>query len=315
MTLPVTREDIRAAHERIRPYIRRTPVLNLPGGALGHDGPVSLKLEFLQHAGSFKPRGAFNTLLTQPIPKVGIAAASGGNHGAAAAYAAKQLGIPARIFVPEISSPAKVEIIRRFGAEVVIGGLRYADALSACGTYIAETGALSVLAYDALTTILGQGTVALEWEEDAPGIDTVLVAVGGGGLIAGIASAWAGKGIRVIGVEPEGSRALHASLEAGRPVDVTVESVAADSLGARNTGEWVFNIARATVDHVALVKDEAIRDAQRTLWRDWRIASEPGGAAARAALLSGAYQPKPGERVGVLLCGANVELSKLAELF
>ena len=291
------------------------PVLNLPGGALGHDGPVSLKLEFLQHAGSFKPRGAFNTLLTQPIPKVGIAAASGGNHGAAAAYAAKQLGIPARIFVPEISSPAKVEIIRRFGAEVVIGGLRYADALSACGTYIAETGALSVHAYDALTTIQGQGTVALEWEEDAPGIDTVLVAVGGGGLIAGIASAWAGKGIRVIGVEPEGSRALHASLEAGRPVDVTVESVAADSLGARNTGEWVFNIARATVDHVALVKDEAIRDAQRTLWRDWRIASEPGGAAARAALLSGAYQPKPGERVGVLLCGANVELSKLAELF
>ncbi len=315
MILPVTLEDIRAAHERIRPYVRRTPVLNLPGGALGHGGPVSLKLEFLQHAGSFKPRGAFNTLLTQPIPKAGIAAASGGNHGAAVAYAAKQLGIPARIFVPEISSPAKVEIIRRFGAEVVIGGQRYADALSACGTYIAETGALSVHAYDALTTIQGQGTVALEWEEDAPGLDTVLVAVGGGGLIAGIASAWAGKGIRVVGVEPEGSRALHASLEAGRPVDVTVESVAADSLGARNTGELVFSIARAAVDHVALVKDEAIRDAQRTLWRDWRIASEPGGAAAMAALLSGAYRPKPGERVGVLLCGANVELSKLAGLF
>jgi threonine dehydratase len=315
VTLPVTREDIRAAHERIRPYVRRTPVLNLPGGALGHGGPVSLKLEFLQHAGSFKPRGAFNTLLTQPIPKAGIAAASGGNHGAAVAYAAKQLGIPARIFVPEISSPAKVEIIRRFGAEVVIGGQRYADALSACGTYIAETGALSVHAYDALTTIQGQGTVALEWEEDAPGLDTVLVAVGGGGLIAGIASAWAGQGIRVVGVEPEGSRALHASLEAGRPVDVTVESVAADSLGARNTGELVLSIARAAVDHVALVKDAAIRDAQRTLWRDWRIASEPGGAAAMAALLSGAYRPKPGERAGVLLCGANVELSKLAELF
>jgi len=314
VTLPVTRDDLRAAHERIRPYIRWTPVLNVQGGALGHDGPVSLKLEFLQHAGSFKPRGAFNTLLTQPIPKVGIAAASGGNHGAAVAYAAKQLGIPARIFVPEISSPAKVELIRRFGAEVVIGGQRYADALSACGKYIAETGALSVHAYDALTTIQGQGTVALEWEEDVPGLDTVLVAVGGGGLIAGIASAWAGRGIRVIGVEPEGSRALHASLEAGRPVDVTVESVAADSLGARNTGELVFSIARAAVDHVALVKDEAIREAQRTLWSDWRIASEPGGAAAFGALLSRAYQPKPGERVGVLLCGANVELSKLAEL-
>jgi threonine dehydratase len=314
VTLPISRDDIRAAHERIRRYIRRTPVWNLPAGTLGHDGPVSLKLELLQHAGSFKPRGAFNTLLTQAIPKVGVAAASGGNHGAAVAYAARELGIPARIFVPEISSPAKVEAIRRFGAEVVIGGQRYADALGACGSYIAETGALSIHAYDALTTIEGQGTLALEWEEDAPGLDTVLVAVGGGGLIAGIASAWAGRGIKVVGVEPEGSRALHASLEAGRPVDVTVESVAADSLGARNTGELVFSIARAAVDHVALVTDAAIREAQRTLWRDWRIASEPGGAAALGALLSGAYRPRPGERVGVLLCGANVELSKLGEI-
>lgn len=314
MTLPISREDIRAAHERIRPHVRRTPVLSLPQGAFGHVGPVSLKLEFLQHAGSFKTRGAFNTLLTQPVPKAGVAAASGGNHGAAVAYAAKQLGIPARIFVPEISSPAKVEVIRRFGAEVIIGGQRYADALGACGSYIAESGALSIHAYDALSTIEGQGTVALEWEEDGQGLDTVLVAVGGGGLISGIASWWTGRGIKVVGVEPEGSRALHASLEAGRPVDVAVESVAADSLGARNTGELVFSIARAAVDHVALVKDVAIREAQRTLWRDWRIASEPGGAAALAALLSQAYRPQPGERVGVLLCGANVELSKLAEL-
>jgi threonine dehydratase len=314
VTLPVSRDDIRAAHERIRPHIRRTPIFSLPDGAFGHDGPVSLKLEFLQHAGSFKPRGAFNTLLTQKVPRVGVAAASGGNHGAAVAYAAKQLGIPARIFVPEISSPAKVEAIRRFGAEVVIGGQRYADALGACNTYVAETGALSIHAYDSLPTIQGQGTVALEWEEDAQGLDTVLVAVGGGGLISGIASAWAGRGIKVVGVEPEGSRALHASLEAGRPVDVTVESVAADSLGARNTGELVFTIARAAVDHVALVKDAAIREAQRTLWRDWRIASEPGGATALGALLSQAYRPQKGERVGVLLCGANVELSKLAEL-
>lgn len=313
MTLPLSRDDIRTAHERIRPHIRRTPVFSLPGGALGHDGPVSLKLEFLQHTGSFKPRGAFNTLLTQPVPKAGVAAASGGNHGAAVAYAARQLGIPARVFVPEISSPAKVELIRRFGAEVVVGGPRYADALVACGAYIADTGALSVHAYDSLSTIQGQGTVALEWEEDGQGLDTVLVAVGGGGLIAGIASWWAGRGIKVVGVEPEGSRALHASLEAGRPVDVTVESVAADSLGARNTGELVFSIARAAVDHVALVTDAAIREAQRTLWREWRIAAEPGGAAALAALLSKAYRPQPGERVGVLLCGANVELSKLAE--
>jgi threonine dehydratase len=314
VTLPISPADIRAASERIRPYIRRTPVWDLPRGTFGHDGPVSLKLEFLQHAGSFKTRGAFNTLLTQPVPKAGVAAASGGNHGAAVAYATRQLGIPARIFVPEISSPAKVEIIRRLGAEVVIGGLRYADALSTCGSYIAETGALSVHAYDAISTIQGQGTVALEWEEDGQGLDTVLVAVGGGGLISGIASWWAGRGIKVVGVEPEGSRALHASLEAGRAVDVQVESIAADSLGARNTGELVLSIARAAVDHVALVTDVAIREAQRALWRDWRIASEPGGAAALAALLSGAYRPRSGERVGVLLCGANVELSKLAEL-
>jgi len=314
MSLPVSRDDIRAAHERIRPYIRRTPAWRLLGGALGHDGPVSLKLELLQHAGSFKPRGAFNTLLTQRVPEAGVAAASGGNHGAAVAYAARRLGVPARIFVPEISSPAKVEVIRRLGAEVVIQGLRYADALQACAEYIARTGALSIHAYDALSTIQGQGTVALEWEEEEPGLDTVLVAVGGGGLISGIASWWAGRGVKVVGVEPEGSRALHASLEAGRPVDVAVESIAADSLGARNTGGLVFSIARAAVDHVALVSDAAIREAQRTLWRDWRIASEPGGATALSALLSGAYRPRSGERVGVLLCGGNVELNKLAEL-
>jgi threonine dehydratase len=314
MTLPVSRNDIRAAHERIRPYIRRTPAWRLPGGALGHDGLVSLKLELLQHAGSFKSRGAFNTLLTQQVPEAGVAAASGGNHGAAVAYAARRLGVPARIFVPEISSPAKVEVIRRLGAEVVIQGLRYADALQACAEYIARTGALSIHAYDALPTIQGQGTVALEWEEEEPGLDTVLVAVGGGGLISGLASWWAGRGVKVVGVEPEGSRALHASLEAGHPVDVTVESIAADSLGARNTGALVFSIARAAVDHVALVSDAAIREAQRTLWRDWRIASEPGGATALSALLSGAYRPRPGERVGVLLCGGNVELSKLAEI-
>lgn len=314
MALTISQDDIRAAHARIRPHIRRTPLLELPSGAFGHDGPVSMKLEFLQHAGTFKPRGAFNTLLTTKAPKVGVAAASGGNHGAAVAYAASQLGLPARIFVPEISSPAKIEAIRRFGAEVVLIGARYADALVACNAYVAETGALPVHAYDAIPTITGQGTVALEWEEDGGGLDTVLVAVGGGGLIAGVASFWAGRGVKVVGVEPEGSRALHASLEAGRPVDVTVESIAADSLGARNTGELIFSIAREAVDHVALVTDAAIRQAQRTLWQDFRIASEPGGAASVAALLSGAYEACAGERVGVLLCGANVELAKLAEV-
>ena len=286
----ITRTDIELAHTRIAPHIRRTPVWSLPRG-FGHDGPVSLKLEFLQHAGSFKARGAFNTLLSRPVPEAGIAAASGGNHGAAVAYAAKQLGVKARIFVPEISSPAKIAVIRAHGAEVVIGGARYADAQAACDLFVAETGALRIHPFDADTTIAGQGTVGLEWEADAPGIDTVLVAVGGGGLIAGIASWWAGR-VKVVGVEPEGSRALHAALEAGEPVDVEIESVAADSLGARNVGDLVYSIAVDAVDHVALVTDAAIRGAQRSLWADWRIASEPGGAAALAGLISGAYKPE-----------------------
>jgi threonine dehydratase len=309
----VSPADIRAAHARVAPHVRRTPVLDLPAGVFSYDGPVSLKLEFLQHAGSFKPRGAFNTLLSQPVPEAGVAAASGGNHGAAVAYAASRLGLKARIFVPEISAPAKIAVIRAHGAEVVIGGARYADAQEACDRYVAETGALRIHPFDAVPTIAGQGTVALEWEEDAPGLDAVLVAVGGGGLIAGMAAWWKGR-VKVVGVEPEGSRALHAALEAGGPVDVPVESVAADSLGARNVGDLVYALCRDAVDHLALVPDEAIREAQARLWREFRIASEPGGAAALAALISGAYRPKPGERVGVLLCGANVDLGKLAEI-
>ena len=308
----ITPDDIRAAQARIAPHIRRTPAWTLRPGAFGHDGPLSLKLEFLQHAGSFKTRGAFNTLLSQPVPPAGIAAASGGNHGAAVAYAAKRLGARARSCVPAMASPAKVAAIRLHGAEIVIGGARYADAQEACNHYIAQTGALGIHPFDADATIAGQGTLGLEWEEDGAPLDTVLVAVGGGGLIAGIALWWAPR-VKVVGVEPEGSRALHAALEAERPVDVPVESVAADSLGARNTGERVFEICRERVDHVALVGDEAIRDAQARLWRDWRIAAEHGGATALAALVSGAYRPQPGERVGVLLCGANVDLATLAE--
>lgn len=312
MTKPVSTDAIRAAHARIAPHIRRTPVLDLPAGAFRHAGPISLKLEFLQHAGSFKSRGAFNTLLSHEIPVAGVAAASGGNHGAAVAYAARALGVKARIFVPEISSAAKVAAIRSFGAEIVIGGARYADAQEACDRFVAEGGALRVHPFDAAATIAGQGTAALEWEADAPGLDTVLVAVGGGGLIAGLASWW-GRRVRVVGVEPEGSRALHAALEAGGPVDVSVDSVAADSLGARNVGGLVHAIAREAVDRVALVPDVAIREAQRVLWREYRIATEPGGAAALAALLAGAYKPAAGERVGVLLCGANVDLATLQE--
>src|SRR4051812_44777873 len=309
----IGQDDIQAAYARIKPHVRRTPVVCADAADLGLTSgrPLTFKLEFLQHTGTFKPRGAFNNLLSRSVPAAGVAAASGGNHGAAVAYAAQQLKHKATIFVPDVSSPVKIARIGSYGADVRIGGARYADALDACNAFIETSGALSVHAYDAAETIAGQGTVGLEWEEEAPELDTVLVAVGGGGLIAGIA-AWYGRRLKVVGVEPEGSRCLHASLEAGRPIDVTVESIAADSLGARNTGQLVFDIARANVDHVALVPDDAIVAAQRLLW-DWlRIATEPGGAAALAALIAQKYKPRADEKVGVLLCGANVDLARLA---
>ncbi len=277
MTLPVSRDDISAAHARVAGFVRRTPTWTLPR-AFGHDGPVSLKLELLQHGSSFKPRGAFNTMLVGPIPPVGVAAASGGNHGVAVAYAARELGVRARIFVPEIASPTKIAAIRGFGAVFVIGGARYADAQEACDLHIAASGALRVHPFDALTTIAGQGGVALEWEADGGPLDTVLVASGGGGLVAGV-GAWLHGRVKVVAVEPEGSRALHAALAAGGPVDVAVDSVAADSLGARNVGALVYSICSQVIHHVALVRDDAIVDAQRTLWRDYRLAAEPGGAA------------------------------------
>ena len=313
MPLPVTPALIAAANERIAGRVRTTPLFEADG--LGLAACVQLKLEFLQHAGTFKPRGAFNSLLSGNVPKAGVAAASGGNHGAAVAYAARELGHRATIFVPEISSPAKIAAIRAFGADVRVGGARYNDALDACTTFIAETGAFSVHAYDAVPTIAGQGTVAREWEQQAADDlpDTVLVAVGGGGLISGMAAWWQGR-VKLVGVEPEGSCALHAAMAAGEPVDVEVNSVAADSLGARRAGGLVHEIASRYVDRVALVSDDAITSAQTLLWQRLRIASEPGGAAAFAALLSGAYQPAKGERVGVLLCGANVSLAVLGKI-
>lgn len=307
----ITPDDIRAAHARIAGRVRRTPTMTLPPETFGTPVPVVMKLEFLQVTGTFKARGAFNTLLGDTMPAAGVCAASGGNHGIAVAHAAASLGIPARIFVPEISSPAKIARIRETGAELVVGGARYSDALAACEAHAAATGALSVHAYDAWPTMAGQGTVGLEWEEDAGGLDTVLVAVGGGGLISGIAR-WFDRRVKVVGVEPEGSSALHAALAAGGPVDVEVQSIAADSLGARNVFARVHETASAYVDHVALVPDAAIREAQKRLWLGLRAASEPGGAAALAALLCGAYRPAPGERVGVLACGANVDLAALA---
>ncbi len=311
MKIDVTRADVEAAHRRIAPHVRRTPILEAasPVGA----APVSLKLEFLQHAGSFKPRGAFNNLLTRKAPAVGCATASGGNHGAAVAYAAGKLGIPAKVFVPRIAAAPKVAKIRAYGADVHVEGADYFDAQALCDAYVAETGALKIHPYEAPETIAGQGTVALEWDEDLerlalPPLDVALIAVGGGGLIAGAAAAFSER-TRIVGVEPEGSRALHAAFEAGRPVDVPVGSLAADSLGARKVGDLCFEMCRRRVERVALVSDAAIEDAQLRLWRQFQIVAEPGGAAAFAALASGAHVAKAGERVGVLVCGANADLT------
>lgn len=306
--MTIARAHIAEAAGRIAAYVRRTPVMRLESPV-----PCELKLEQLQLTGSFKARGAFNSLLSTRVPEAGVTAASGGNHGAAVALAANRLGLPARIFVPSIASPAKLAVIRDAMADVTVAGDRYAEALEACLAYQAETGAISIHAYDAEGTIAGQGTVAKEWEEDTGGIDTVLVAVGGGGLIAGIAAWFEGR-VKVVGVEPEGACALHTALAVGEPVDVGVEGIAADSLGARRTGWLNFAIARRHVAEVVLVPDQAIVDAMRALWRSARIAAEPGGAAAFAALQSGAYTPAPGERVGVLVCGANVDPAILAEI-
>lgn len=309
----LSRGDITATYDHIRPHIRCTPVLDISGAPFGLSAPVTLKLECLQHTGSFKARGAFANLLTRDLPASGVVAASGGNHGAAVAYAAATLGIAARIFVPEISSPAKTDLIRSFGTDLVVTGALYCDALAASEAYRAKVGAISVHAYDARETLLGQGTLGLELAGQAADLDTVLVAVGGGGLIAGIA-AWYGGSARIVAVEPETSCALHAALRAGRPVDVDVSGVAADSLGARRIGDLPFAICREHVADALLVSDDAITQAQSWSWRHLRLAVEPGGATALAALLSARYQPAPGERVGVVMCGSNVGLSALAAL-
>jgi threonine dehydratase len=301
----VTRERIAEAEPLIRPHIRRTPVVEVDAADFGLDAaPVSVKLELLQHSGSFKARGAFANLLMRKVPKAGVVAASGGNHGAAVAYAAMRVGVPAKIFVPSISSPAKVERIRGYGADLVVGGERYADALAASEVWSAQSGALKVHAFDQPETMLGQGTLGLELEEQAPDIDTLLVAVGGGGLIGGIAAWYAGS-VSVVGVEPEAAPTLAKALEAGRPVDAEAGGIAADSLAPRRVGELVFPIAVRHVSRVVLVTDEAIRAAQAALWQTLRIVAEPGGAAAFSALLSRRYRPRPAERVSVVVSGGN----------
>jgi threonine dehydratase len=301
----LSRNHIREVYELIRPYVRRTPTLEVDGGNFGLRGTTLLfKLELTQHAGSFKARGAFANLLMREVPSAGVVAASGGNHGAAVAFAAMTLGKPARIFVPQVASPAKLERIRAYGAELVVVGERYAEALAASEEFAAESGALSVHAYDQVETLLGQGTVGLEFEEQAPDLDSLLVAVGGGGLIGGIASWYEGR-VAVMGVEPELAPTLAYAMQAGRPVDAPAGGIASDSLAPKRVGELMFPIAQQHVQRVLLVSDDAIVEAQRALWDVLRIVAEPGGATALAALLSRQYQARPGERIGVVLCGGN----------
>ena len=301
----VTSEMIAQCDRLIRPFIRRTPIIEVDGAEFGLSGhPLTLKLELLQHSGSFKARGAFANLLTREVPAAGVVAASGGNHGAAVAYAAMKLGKPAKIFVPIISSPAKVQRIRDYGADLAIEGDLYADALAASEAWAQRTGALPVPAFDQNETIMGQGTVGLELADQAPHVDTVLVSVGGGGLVAGIAAWYAGR-IKVIGVEPLASPTLTKAFEAGHPIDAEAGGLAADSLAPRRVGEKVFPIVRKYAPQTLLVSDAAIADAQATLWRALRIVAEPGGAAAFSAILSGAYKPVSGERVAVIVSGGN----------
>jgi len=298
-------DAIRAAAARIAPHVRCTPVIEVQGADFGAPGVrLVFKLEFLQHAGSFKTRGAFNSLLSRELPAAGVAAASGGNHGAAVAYAAMRLGVPATIFVPEVASPAKIAQIREYGARLVVGGERYADALAAAERFVQSSGAASIHAYDQVPTLEGQGTVALELERQAGRLDALLVAVGGGGLLGGIA-AWDEGRVALVGVEPEAAPTLTRALEAGEPVDAPAGGIAADSLAPKRVGSLMFPLARRYVSRTVLVADEAIREAQRALWRTLRIVAEPGGSAALAAITSGAFRPRAGETVGVLLCGAN----------
>ena len=305
MDTPVTPEMIAQCERLIRPFIRRTPVAEVDGAEFGLPGrTLTLKLELLQHSGSFKARGAFANVLTREVPKVGVVAASGGNHGAATAYAAKRLGKPAKIFVPSVSSPAKIQRIHEYGADLVIEGDRYADALAASEAWAQQTGAMPIPAFDQNETILGQGTLGLELEQQAADIDTVLVSVGGGGLIAGVAAWYAGR-VKVVGVEPLASPTLTKAFEAGHPIDAEAGGLAADSLAPRRVGERVFPIVQKYARQTVLVSDDAIANAQAQLWRGLRIVAEPGGAAAFSAISSGAYKPAPGERVAIVISGGN----------
>jgi threonine dehydratase len=303
----LSRERIQETERVIRPYIRRTPILEVDGADFGLDSiKITFKLELFQHAGSFKARGAFTNMLTREIPAAGVVAASGGNHGVAVAFAAMKLDKPATIFVPSVASKTKLDRIRQYGADLKIAGDRYAESLEASEAWTANFGALPIHAYEGDETLLGQATLGLELEEQAPTLDSLLVAVGGGGLIGGVA-AWYQNRVKVISVEPEEAPTLQRALNAGRPVDSPAGGIAADSLAPRQVGQQMFPIAQKFVHSALLVTDEEIIEAQKRLWGATRIIAEPGGAAAFAGLLSGRYKAEPGERVGVIVCGGNTE--------
>jgi threonine dehydratase len=298
----ISTADVERAAARIEGRVRRTPVLAADEG-------VWFKLEQLQHTGSFKARGAFNRILAAG-PQTGVVAASGGNAGLAVAYAAREFGLPARVYVPATAPAVKVAKLRQLGAAVELVGEKYADAYDAAVKHAANSGELFCHAYDQPDICAGQGTLGLELLEQADTPDTILVAVGGGGLLAGVAAAVEGRA-RVIGVEPRTIPTLHSALAAGEPVTVDVSGVAADSLGASRLGDIAFAVATRTDAGSVLVDDAAIVEARAALWDRYRLAVEPGGATAFAALLTGAYRPAPGERVAVLLCGANTDPATL----
>ncbi|MEH0935425.1 threonine/serine dehydratase [Micromonospora psammae] len=310
----ITRVDVEVAARRTAGRTRRTPVVTAGPDLVPPE--TVFKLEFLQHTGSFKARGAFNRILAaaeqgQLDPSVGVVVASGGNAGLANAYAAAQLGVPATVFVPQGAPPVKVDRLRAYGATVVARGNEYAEAYQAAVAHASTTGAVYCHAYDQPEIAAGAGTLGLELRDQVGGgLDTVLVAVGGGGLMAGVAAALEGE-VRVVAVEPASVPTLHAALSAGAPVDVGVSGVAADSLGARRVGDIAFEVAVRTGVRSVLVSEEEIVAARHRLWQDWRVAVEHGAAVALAALTSGAYVPEPGERLAVVLCGANTGLHDL----
>lgn len=305
----VDAEMIAAAYDRIAARVRRTPTLNTGPGSFGISASVSLKLELLQHSGSFKVRGAFNSALAAAAVPEGLLAASGGNHGLAVAYVARDLELPAEIFVPEVSSAVKLERIAALGATVHVVGQLYADAQRACDERSATSGALLIHPYDQPLTVAGQATVGVEIEQQVPGVETVVVALGGGGLAAGMALALP-RSVRLVVVEPETSSCFNAALAAGHPVEVPVAGVAADSLGATQIGSLAWSILAERAESVT-VPDEVIMESRRRLWTDARVIAEPGGAAALGALVAGAYSPAVDERIVVVVCGGNTDPSDL----